>query len=225
MCQGPSKRLRRSSFESQIQPQATSDGELGAPSESSTAAAITRAPRDTIPSEPPQTPNHGMPPWVQAGVTRSPSSVTGNQLQANGDFGCIARNNGLIVDKTRLCKALFDCNAKVVCVCLPRRFGKTFNLSIVEEFFNVITNNDIKPVDGSIDTEAGRAERMKLFEKSLLLTTESEFFNEHFFRYPVIRINFKVSTNQITKSEWSLLLSIIPDAANNMLWLENKCEI
>ncbi|KAJ2814982.1 hypothetical protein FBU31_007098 [Coemansia sp. 'formosensis'] len=123
------------------------------------------APPDTVPSELPQIPNHGMPLWVLAGVTRSPSSVTGNQLQVGGDFGCIARNNGLIVDKTRLCKALFDCKIEAICVCLPRRFGKTFNLSIVEEFFNVVTNNDIKPVDGSIDIEAGQAERMKLFEK------------------------------------------------------------
>ncbi|KAJ2037671.1 hypothetical protein H4S04_008520, partial [Coemansia sp. S16] len=67
----------------------------------------------------------------------------------------------------------------------------TFNLSIVEEFFNVVTSNDVKPVDGTVDLEAGRTERLKLFEESLLYTTEREFFDEHFCRYPVIRINFK----------------------------------
>ncbi|KAJ2058657.1 Cytoplasmic GTPase/eEF2-like protein (ribosomal biogenesis) [Coemansia sp. S2] len=108
-----------------------------------------------------------------------------------GDFGHIARKNGLIVDKTLICKALIDYNVEAICVCLPRRFGKTFNLSIVEEFFNVVTSNDVKPVDGTVDLEAGRTERLKLFEESLLYTTEREFFDEHFCRYPVIRINFK----------------------------------
>ncbi|KAJ2100423.1 hypothetical protein GGI16_003718, partial [Coemansia sp. S142-1] len=67
----------------------------------------------------------------------------------------------------------------------------TFNLSIVEEFFNVVTSNDVKPVDGAVGLEVGRTERLKLFEEFLLHTTEREFFDEHFCRYPVIRINFK----------------------------------
>ncbi|KAJ1913794.1 hypothetical protein LPJ71_002443 [Coemansia sp. S17] len=111
-----------------------------------------------------------------------------------GDFGHIARKNGLIVDKMLICKALIDYNVEAICVCLPRRFGKTFNLSIVEEFFNVVTSNDVKPVDGAFDLEASRTERLKLFEEFLLHTTERELFDEHFCRYPVIRINFKVST-------------------------------
>ncbi|KAJ2064573.1 hypothetical protein GGI17_000900 [Coemansia sp. S146] len=115
-------------------------------------------------------------------------------IRFGGDFGRIARKNGLIVDKTLLCKALIDCPVETICICLPRRFGKMFNLSIVEEFFNVVTSSDVKPVDGTIDLAAGRAERFKLFEKSLLQTTKPKFFDDNFCRYPVIRINFKEVT-------------------------------
>ncbi|KAJ2046169.1 Cytoplasmic GTPase/eEF2-like protein (ribosomal biogenesis) [Coemansia sp. S16] len=132
-----------------------------------------------------------------------------------GDFGHIARKNGLIVDKMLICKALIDYNVEAICVCLPRRFGKTFNLSIVEEFFNVVTSNDVKPVDGAFDLEASRTERLKLFEEFLLHTTERELFDEHFCRYPVIRINFKLEK---TAQHWELQES---DAENIFVRLSN----
>ncbi|KAJ1850567.1 hypothetical protein LPJ76_006387, partial [Coemansia sp. RSA 638] len=121
----------------------------------------------------------------------SPTKVHGTIINVSGDFGTIARQRGIVLDKSLLCKALFDTPSAPIRVCLPRRFGKTFNLSVIEEFFNVVTSKDAEPVDGSIDKAAGRANRMKLFDDSLLRGEHPEFFEEHFCKTPVIRITMK----------------------------------
>ncbi|KAJ2889278.1 hypothetical protein GGI21_006635, partial [Coemansia aciculifera] len=137
------------------------------------------------------TPDHHQPAWVAAGVHKSPSKASGKKLWIGGDFGRIARKNGLIVDKTLMCKLLVDNISEAICICLPRRFGKTFSLSIIEEFFNVVHGNDVDPVDGLIDIVAPPASRLKLFEDSLLWKDERAFFDENFCKHPVIRIDFK----------------------------------
>ncbi|KAJ2483589.1 hypothetical protein EV174_002908 [Coemansia sp. RSA 2320] len=121
----------------------------------------------------------------------SPTKVAGSRVSVGGDFGTIARRDGLIVDKTPLCYRLFEDVNEAACVCLPRRFGKTFNLSIVEEFFNVVAVDDVRSPSGRVDAVAGKAARFELFENSLLLTEHPEFFYAHFCKYPVICISFK----------------------------------
>ncbi|KAJ2003257.1 hypothetical protein GGI04_003033 [Coemansia thaxteri] len=114
----------------------------------------------------------------------SPTKVAGSRVSVGGDFGTIARRDGLIVDKTPLCYRLFEDVNEAACVCLPRRFGKTFNLSIVEEFFNVVAVDDVRSPSGRVDAVAGKAARFELFENSLLLTEHPEFFYAHFCKYP-----------------------------------------
>ncbi|KAJ2390056.1 hypothetical protein H4S02_002060 [Coemansia sp. RSA 2611] len=125
-----------------------------------------------------------------------PSRVHGAKANVQGDFEKVARRNGLFVDKSLLCKALYEAEGTPICVCFPRRFGKTFNLSVIEEFFNVVSNTDIAPEDGVVDHAAGRNSRLKLFERSVLHDDHREFFDEHFCKYPVIRITLKVSNQQ-----------------------------
>ncbi|KAJ2277953.1 hypothetical protein EV176_001940, partial [Coemansia sp. RSA 451] len=134
--------------------------------------------------------NHNLPQQVVQQASSSPVKVHGTIINVSGDFGRVARQGGIVLDKSLLCKALFDTPAPIR-VCLPRRFGKTFNLSVIEEFFNVITCQDAEPVNGSIDKAAGRANRMELFKDSLLRGEHPEFFEEHFCKTPVIRINMK----------------------------------
>ncbi|KAI8317858.1 hypothetical protein GQ54DRAFT_315080 [Martensiomyces pterosporus] len=76
------------------------------------------------------------------------SKVSGTRIQTGSDFGVMARNTDIIVDKTLICKALVKRGGAPVDVCLPRRFGKTFNLSIIEEFLNVANSSDPHPVGG-----------------------------------------------------------------------------
>ncbi|KAJ1799354.1 hypothetical protein LPJ77_006315, partial [Coemansia sp. RSA 2523] len=134
--------------------------------------------------------NYNLPQQVVQQASSSPVKVHGTIINVSGDFGRVARQGGIVLDKSLLCKALFDTHAPIR-VCLPRRFGKTFNLSVIEEFFNVITCKDAKLVDGNVDKAAGRANRMELFKDSLLRGEHPEFFEEHFCKTPVIRINMK----------------------------------
>ncbi|KAJ1850439.1 hypothetical protein LPJ76_006410, partial [Coemansia sp. RSA 638] len=149
----------------------------------------------------------------------SPTKVHGTIINESGDFGRIFRRGGIVLDKSLLCKALFDTSSAPIRVCLPRRFGKTFNLSVIEEFFNVVTCKDAEPVDGSIDEAAGRANRMKLFDDSLLHEEHPEFFEEHFCKTPVIRITMKNVAATSLGGFYEMLAGSIYDAAE--IWLSN----
>ncbi|KAJ2282961.1 hypothetical protein GGH14_001224 [Coemansia sp. RSA 370] len=104
-------------------------------------------------------------------------------------------------------------------VCLPSHFGKTFNLSVIEEFFNVVTCKDAKLVDGSVDKAAGRANRMVLFKDTLLREENPEFFEEHFCKIPVIRITMKdVKATSLSEFYETLAQSFYKTAK---IWLSN----
>ncbi|KAJ2537749.1 hypothetical protein EV175_006628, partial [Coemansia sp. RSA 1933] len=121
----------------------------------------------------------------------SPSKVSGSRVLTGGDFRILSCNTGVIVDKTLICKAFWMVRSSPVCICLPRRFGKSFNISIIEEFFNVPNSTDNAPVAGQLDENACRNARRQLFENKLLLTEEPDFFDDHFCKYPVIRVDLK----------------------------------
>ncbi|KAJ1987663.1 hypothetical protein GGI25_005655 [Coemansia spiralis] len=150
----------------------------------------------------------------------SPSKVSGSKIIIGIDFGNMARETGLIVDKTLVCKAFLTSALTPLCICLPRRFGKTFNLSIIEEFFNVANASDAAPVNGHLDEQACRLSRGKLFEDSLLRTEESEFFDEHFCKYPVIRLDFKNVEGSSLGTFYSSLATTIARAVNT--WMEKS---
>ncbi|KAJ2769454.1 hypothetical protein IWQ57_003099 [Coemansia nantahalensis] len=100
-------------------------------------------------------------------------------------------------------------------ICLPRRFGKTFCLSVIAEFFNVVTVNDVpRSADAGDLGEApaetldeapaealakARTGRRAMFSGSLLeqsdknglMNRDGPFFARHFAKHPVIRIDFK----------------------------------
>ncbi|KAJ2664095.1 hypothetical protein IW148_002153 [Coemansia sp. RSA 1199] len=161
----------------------------------------------------------------QQAVQQSSSSLTkvhGNIINVSGDFGRVARQGGMVVDKSLLCKALFDTHAPIR-VCLPRRFGKTFNLSVIEEFFNVVTCEDAKPLEGTIDEAAGRTNRMKLFNGSLLHEEHLKFFEKHFCKTPVIRINMKNVAATSLGGFYEMLAGSIYDTAD--IWLSNAKEV
>ncbi|KAJ2661183.1 hypothetical protein IW148_003450 [Coemansia sp. RSA 1199] len=168
-----------------------------------------------------QTPlnNHNLPQQVVQQASSSSTKAHGTIIDVTGDFGTIARQGGLVLDKSLICKALLDTPSAPIRVCLPRRFGKTFNLSVIEEFFNVVTCKDAEPVDGSIDEAAGRANRMKLFKDSLLHEEYPEFFEEHFCKTPVIRITMKNVKATSVEEFYKALVGSIYDTAK--IWVSN----
>ncbi|KAJ2495744.1 hypothetical protein GGH96_006271 [Coemansia sp. RSA 1972] len=108
---------------------------------------------------------------------------------------------GAVVDKSLICKAFLDVEARVVRVCLPSGFGKSYNANIIKQFFNVLNQQDMPGMNGynfgrnnpikDLDHNVARVERMKQFESSLLRQELPAFFSEHFCRHPVIYVEFK----------------------------------
>ncbi|KAI8318128.1 hypothetical protein GQ54DRAFT_314777 [Martensiomyces pterosporus] len=96
------------------------------------------------------------------------AKVSGTRIQTGSDFGVMTRNTGIIVDKTLTCKAFVKRGRAPVCVSLPRRFGKTFNLSTIEEFLNVANSSDTHPVNGQMDEQACHQAHERLFDGTML---------------------------------------------------------
>lgn len=53
------------------------------------------------------------------------------------DFGQLMKNNLFYIDKTRFIKEWWEAQDAVTLITRPRRFGKTLNMSMVEQFFSV----------------------------------------------------------------------------------------
>jgi len=89
----------------------------------------------------------------------------------SSNFKHLRGKNAYYVDKTKNIIEFFNLNNDIVLMPRPRRFGKTLFLSTIEYFFS----NKVK--DES------------LFEDTYIYNTN--FFKEHFGKYPVVSITFK----------------------------------
>ena len=87
------------------------------------------------------------------------------------DFGDMIRKNCFYIDKTFFIKEWWDSEDSVTLITRPRRFGKTLNMSMVEQFFSV-----------------NYADRRELFEG--LSIWENEAYRELQGTYPVISLSF-----------------------------------
>ncbi|KAI8322753.1 hypothetical protein GQ54DRAFT_310718 [Martensiomyces pterosporus] len=136
----------------------------------------------------------------------SPTRVSGKMVGTNATFSS-GMDDVCKVDKTLICKGFWDSFNKVGRVCLPRRFGKTYNMTILRLFFSSgLDCDELDDISGSTLTDDGgsaattsrtariedvyQEKRRMLFEESLLEQEESEFFDTHFARYPVLHIVF-----------------------------------
>ncbi|KAJ2041104.1 hypothetical protein H4S03_000594 [Coemansia sp. S3946] len=109
------------------------------------------------------------------------------------------------VDKSLVCKGFWEAIDEVGRICLPRRSGKTYNLTQLLLFFSSSLElgklenipNSALASDGlgaqavsDMDVVAlCRKKRECLFKDSLLLTKYPGFFKEHFMKYPVLYIS------------------------------------
>ena len=101
------------------------------------------------------------------------------------DFAEIRERNCFYIDKTSFIKEWWESNDSVTLITRPRRFGKTLNISMVEEFFSV-----------------DYGERKDLFEG--LSIWEDEKYRDLQGTYPVISLSFariKETDYQTTKEK------------------------
>ncbi|KAJ2435054.1 hypothetical protein IWW41_001113 [Coemansia sp. RSA 2522] len=132
----------------------------------------------------------------------SPTRVSGTKVVASVKF-TEATDRGLCkVDKSLVCKGFWETIEEAGRICLPRRSGKTYNLTQLLLFFSqspeheYLTSIPDSIIDSSLLGSGGvaqldmatkcRLKRECLFKDSLLQTMHPEFFQEHFMRYPSI---------------------------------------
>ncbi|KAJ2799778.1 hypothetical protein H4R21_003433 [Coemansia helicoidea] len=132
---------------------------------------------------------------------------------------------GFIVDKTLTCKALLEIPSSAVRICLPRRFGKSFNLSVIEQFFNPATVNDCLDHAGEPDLNAARDRRRQLFRGSILEEKHPDFVEEQFSKTPVVQFNFKGSGGDTLGSFHKSLTKAIYKAATFWVIAYRKPEL
>ncbi|KAJ1754808.1 hypothetical protein LPJ58_004509, partial [Coemansia sp. RSA 1591] len=129
----------------------------------------------------------------------SPTRVSGTKVVASVKF-TEATDRGLCkVDKSLVCKGFWETIEEAGRICLPRRSGKTYNLTQLLLFFSqspeheYLTSIPDSIIDSSLLGSGGvaqldmatkcRLKRECLFKDSLLQTMHPEFFQEHFMRY------------------------------------------
>jgi len=93
-------------------------------------------------------------------------------------FGC----NSFFIDKSLFIKEFIDYTPKRVCVTRPSKYGKTANLIMMREFFQMNVDNKVN------------SENRKIFEQ-LNISKEIDRYGQNYIdsylgKYPVIFINF-----------------------------------
>ncbi|KAJ2256063.1 hypothetical protein GGI13_001328 [Coemansia sp. RSA 455] len=129
----------------------------------------------------------------------SPTRVSGTKVVSDVNFTDVDGAGLCKVDKSLVCKGFWEAIVKVGRICLPRRSGKTYNLTQLLLFFSSslelgklenIPNSMIPEAVSDMDVVAlCRKKRECLFKDSLLLTKYPGFFKEHFMKYPVLYIS------------------------------------
>ncbi|KAJ2834579.1 hypothetical protein GGI24_000319 [Coemansia furcata] len=129
----------------------------------------------------------------------SPTRVSGTKVVADVNFTDVDSRGLCKVDKSLICKGFWETIEKVGRICLPRRSGKTYNLTQLLLFFSMSPELDyVEAMPDSIIAETNsetdittlcRKKRECLFQDSLLQTMYPEFYAEHFMKYPVLYIS------------------------------------
>ncbi|KAJ2880969.1 hypothetical protein H4R27_004393 [Coemansia aciculifera] len=134
----------------------------------------------------------------------SPTRVSGSKVVARVKFTDASSNSLCKVDKSLVCKGFWEAIDEVSRICLPRRSGKTYNLTQLLLFFSSLLElGKLENIPNSALASDGlgaqavsdmdvavlcRKKRECLFKDSLLLTKYPGFFKEHFMKYPVLYI-------------------------------------
>ncbi|KAJ2351154.1 hypothetical protein GGH92_001983 [Coemansia sp. RSA 2673] len=135
----------------------------------------------------------------------SPTRVSGTKVVASVKFTDASSHSLCKVEKSLVCKGFWEAIGKVGRICLPRRSGKTYNLTQLLLFFSsslelgklenipnsALANNGLgaQAVSDMDVVALCRKKRECLFKDSLLLTKYPGFFKEHFMKYPVLYIS------------------------------------
>ncbi|KAJ2757245.1 hypothetical protein GGI19_000179 [Coemansia pectinata] len=136
----------------------------------------------------------------------SPIRVSGRRAAVGTDFTNCDATDLCKVDKSLVCIGFWEEVVKAARICLPRRSGKTCNLTQLLLFFSLSSEEDQLTsipdsalVSEELDDQAiaemsvndrCRKKRELLFAGSLLRSEHPAFFGQHFMKHPVIHFSF-----------------------------------
>ena len=115
------------------------------------------------------------------------------------DFEKLRKNDFYYIDKTGLIKDLLDNWGEVNLFTRPRRFGKSLNMSMLQSFF-------------SIDSD------QTVFE-GLNIMNEEALCGKYMGQYPVISISLKGINGQTYKTAFKMAIRVMNEAASGMEYL------
>lgn len=117
------------------------------------------------------------------------------------DYRQAVESNAYLIDKTLLIKEIIDNSHQVIIAPRPRRFGKTFNLSMLRYFF-----------------DANLKDTATLFEPYLIWKTEI-YYREQQGKYPVIYLSLKSAKATSFKRSQEDIYKIISKVFHEYEWL------
>ena len=74
---------------------------------------------------------------VQSGIAGKGTDMPRTVAIGIQNFGDLIQKNYFYIDKTAFIKEWWDGGDSVTLIARPRRFGKTLNMSMVEQFFSI----------------------------------------------------------------------------------------
>ncbi|KAJ2365931.1 hypothetical protein IW150_006083, partial [Coemansia sp. RSA 2607] len=143
----------------------------------------------------------------------SPTRVSGSKVVADVNFTDADYRGLCRVDKSLVCKGFWESVERVARVCLPRRSGKTYNMTQMLLFFSMLPEaenldrvsdsviDDMSFEDGQVAemtlAEKCRAKREWLFRDSLLKSMDPQFYETHFMKKGLLTGVFEIPLTEL----------------------------
>ena len=128
-------------------------------------------------------------------------------LRGTENFKTLIEGNGYFVDKSLFIKEVIDDGHEVILIPRPRRFGKSFNLSMLKHFFDIAQPNN-----------------QKLFEPYKIWQM-SDYYTQQRGKYPIIHLTLKEiqhSSFEECLEDFQLLLSDLYDSYTFLYIVKRK---
>ena len=150
-----------------------------------------------------QDPSHANDPKELEGVRRDKVEKKGQDkpkdFKARSSLFLSKVNEPYFIDNTMLIKKIHELyEDKANLICGPRRWGKSHNLDMIYDYHSIYQDIPSREVDTSLNPNKAIFERLSIGK-------DTEFFNQHFGRYPVIYLDFRIAEGRsIEKCEEKL---------------------
>lgn len=152
---------------------------------------------------------------VRDGIVRAPGARlidrTGRRVLPIGRDGFeVAASSSVIVDKTMLIADVLDSGYAATLFCRPRRFGKTFNMTMLKAFLEL-------PPDG--------VSRAPLFEGTEVWEADGGRYREHQGAYPVVHLSFRTAKGDGWRQTYGAIRQLVSAEVRRHAYLADSAAL